>query len=447
MSFKNIFLAAVWLLGLTSNTHAQGGDQFRILNDEYNALTVRYNLLQQAKSEILFSTFIIKDDAIGHANLKVLADAAARGVKVSMLLDDMGNKVPVEMLEYLVAQGVEVKLFNRRNWRNFNSFIRRMHGKMLIVDNTFLLVGGRNVDNEYFRMDSTSNFLDREVLIRGDRAVSNARQHFMAMWEHEQISQNVERKPLTIQQQNTCAHLMDTAMLVLKTQLPRLKKLRIHDTLSEAANNKLTINKVNFIHPNFTFKQNGKLRRSKRNDRRTTEELLELIHSANKTIDIEAAYFLPTKRWMKALRAAHRRGVHIRVMTNSAVSNDVPMIQAVYSNRRGKYRRAGIELYEYCGDRMVHIKAITIDTQIAVIGSYNIERKSEKFNTEVMAWVNDPNHAQLQHSLFERNLKRCVAPNGSCPEQLAPPSDIQRKRQRKVRWLRFTIAPIAGLFF
>lgn len=423
----------------------QKGDLFRILSDEYNALTVRYNLLRDAKQEILFSTYIIKSDKIGFANLKMLVDAAQRGVKVRMILDGAGNKLPTDILLYLADQGIQIKIFNKKKWTRPSTLIRRMHGKMLIVDGTFCMVGGRNIDNEYFQMDSLNNFLDREVLIRGESAVNEACIHFNAMWNHKVICTDL-KGTFCADDRQRCQLLFDKSAEDVKHQLPLLRKLRIADTINTADAMRPTVNPVHFLHSNFTYKKNGQTYRASHIDRRVTRELLKLIAAADSTLDIEAAYFLPTRLWLKSLRAAHRRGVRIRVITNSSVSNDVPLLQAIYSNRRNRYKRAGIELYEYCGNRMVHLKALTIDKHIALIGSYNLERRSEKFNTEVAAWVDDPFLASKQQTLFEKYLRHCK-PYGDkySATTRAGFSEEQKKRKRKVAWMRFTIAPIAGL--
>ena len=443
MRFFLFFLPA---FGFNNLFAQEKGDLFRILSDEYSALTVRYNLLRDAQKEILFSTYIIKSDEIGFANLKMLVDAAQRGVKVRMILDGLGNKLPTDMLLYLADQGVEIKIFNKKNWVRPSTFVRRMHGKMLIVDGAYCLVGGRNIDNEYYRMDSTDNFLDREVLIRGDQALEKATIHFNAMWKHKVICTDL-KGTFCPDDRGRCETLLDKSIKEVAHQLPSLRKLRIADTISTADATRPTINPVQFMYSNFTYGKNGRIRRSSHFDRRVTRELLKLVAATDSTLDIEAAYFLPTRRWLKALRDAHRRGVRIRVITNSSVSNDVPLMQAVYSNRRKRYKRAGIELYEYYGTRMVHLKTLTIDHRIALIGSYNLERRSEKFNTEVAAWVDDPFQAGKQQVLFEKYLRNCK-PYGEKYTATSPVfSDEQKKRKRKVAWMRFTLAPIAGLIF
>ena len=440
MRFTLTFLVTFHLAHLFAQ---EKGDLFRILNDEYSALTIRYNLLREAKKEILFSTYIIKSDEIGFANLKMLVDAAQRGVKVRMILDGLGNKLPTDILLYLMDQGVEIKIFNKKNWTKPSTIIRRMHGKMLIVDGNYCLVGGRNIDNEYFRMDSLNNFLDREVLIRGNDAIKKACTHFNAMWQHKVICTDLKGTFCPDDRQR-CETLLDKSVGEVTHQLPVLRKLRIADTISTADATRPTANPVQFMHSNFTYKKNGRMRPASHIDRRVTRELLKLIAAADSTLDIEAAYFLPTRHWLRALRAAHRRGVRIRVITNSSISNDVPLLQAIYSNRRNRYKRAGVELYEYCGSRMVHLKALTIDKHIALIGSYNLERRSEKFNTEVAAWVDDPFLAGKQQTLFEKYLRNCKPYKDKYPTTTGF-SEEQKKRKRKVAWMRFTIAPIAGL--
>ena len=100
---------------------------------------------------------------------------------------------------------------------------------------------------------------------------------------------------------------------------------------------------------------------------------------------------------------------------------------------------------EYCGIRTVHLKTLTIDKQVAVIGSYNLDNTSEKHNTEVVAWVKDPILALQQEKLFKKNLALCQPSGGECPASTSVLNEEQKKRKRKVKWHRFTLAPLVGL--
>ena len=432
-------------LGLSYTTFSQAkGDLFRILSDEYSGLTVRNDLMRDAKKEMLICTYIIEGDEIGYSNLKLMAEAAQRGVQVRMILDGLGKRVPMKMLLYMQDRGVQIKIYNKKNWKRPFMIYRRLHGKMLVVDGQYCLIGGRNLKDQYFRMDSVGNFLDREVLIRSDKAVEEARQHFHEMWEHEVICTDLEgafhpadRKP--------CQLLLDSSARSMKSQIPLLRKARGEDRVNLLDVVKPTANPVQFVYPRFTRQKNGRICRSNRIDRRVAHALQGLIAAADSTVEIESSYFLLTRSWFKCLQAAHKRGVRIRVITNSVTSNDLPMIQAIYANRRGRYRRAGIQLYEYCGDRTVHLKAMTIDKQVVMIGSYNLDKSSEKYNTEVAGWVKDPLLALQQQKLFEKYLLHCQPPGGECPASMSVLNEEQKKRKRKVKRLRFTLAPLAGL--
>ncbi len=420
------------------------GDLFRILSDEYSALTVRSDLMRDAKTEILCCTYIIEGDEIGYDNLKILAEAAQRGVQVKMILDGMGKRVPVEMLLYMKDRGVQIKIYNKKSWKRPFMLYRRLHGKMLIVDGQYCLTGGRNLDDQYFRMDSVGNFLDREVLIRSEQAVGDARKHFYEMWTHEVLCADLEGH-FNPADRKQCELLLDSAALTVKRQMPMIRKLRGADMVNPAVATKPTANPVHFAYPSFTRVKHGRVRRSNCIDRRVTQALQELVAAADSTLEIESSYFLLTRGWSKCLKAAHKRGVRIRVITNSATSNDLPIIQAVYENRRARYRRAGIQLYEYCGVRTVHLKAMTIDKQVAMIGSYNLDNTSEKHNTEVVAWVKDPLLALQQQKLFEKNLALCQSSGGKCPASMSSLSKEQKKRKRKVKWHRLILAHLVGL--
>ncbi len=201
------------ILCFTNSIFSQAkGDLFRILSDEYSALTVRNDLMRDAKTEILCCTYIIEGDEIGYSNLRILAEAAQSGVQVKMILDGMGKRVPLEMLLYMKDQGVQIKIYNKKNWKRPFMLYRRLHGKMLIVDGQYCLIGGRNLDDQYYRMDSVGNFLDREVLIRSDQAVDEARQHFYEMWEHEVLCTDLKGS-FNPADRKQCQLILDSAAL------------------------------------------------------------------------------------------------------------------------------------------------------------------------------------------------------------------------------------------
>lgn len=418
---------------------------YHILSREQEALQCRWELIHQASSEILLSTYAIQNDEIGLATLQLLVKAAERGVSVKLLLDDFDNGLPNCLLTYLEERGVHTKVFNIMNPFKLRTIVDRMHGKMLLTDRRTLLVGGRNLADRYFLMDASGNFLDREVYVVSDSAVQQARQHFEVLWNNPNLS-GKRHSDLTGEQRLCWKEALEKAPGMVQ------KRLQLPPTGQKGwdAGFKNTNQPVHFIHDNFSYDQRRKGRKWRtRKDRQATYQLIELTARATSSLDFENPYFIPTKRWRRALKASRDQGVRIRLLTNSSYTNDVPMIQAVYLNRRARALKLGIEIWEYRGPKMLHTKAIVIDKQISAIGSYNLEKLSHMFNSEVMVWVDDPALAAEHNRLMEDALKSSVQvgkKHQNSQKLYSKPSKIQRKRHCKVQFFRFTLAPLLGIF-
>ncbi len=439
---KNSILVLIWILGGAISLPAQ--HLYRILNHEREALQCRIDLLQQAEQEILLSTFIIKNDLIGRSMLQLLIGAAKRGVKVRVIVDDLGNRLPTDLLVYLGEQGVETRVFNIKRLASFRTMVDRMHGKMLITDQRQFIIGGRNLKQEYYNLDSINNFLDREVYVRDTGAVGSARRHFYDMWNYPQITGKKKGK-LTDEKRAYWTKALGEA--------PALLRQRVRVDLKNQRNWSQDVvsakQPVQFIHDNFHERKGKKTVRRKRKDHQCTEAMLALVCNAQRSIDIENAYFIPTRSWWRALKAAHKRGVRIRLLTNSGYTNDLPLVQSVYQLKRGRFRRHGIEIWEFQGRKMLHTKAFVIDSSISLIGSYNLESKSQNYNTEVAAWVKDPRIAAEHTRLMEGNLLRSVqvgSPVKTPRAEVPAFTKLQQKRHRKANFFQYTLAPLASIF-
>lgn len=440
--YTYIFAIFLWLSSALLS--AQNPNIYHILNRERESLQCRWDLIQQAQKEILLSTYSIKDDAIGLGTLQLLIQAAERGVSVQLLLDDFDNGLPNCLLTYLEERGVRTKVFNILNPFKIRTLVDRMHGKMLIVDQKRLIVGGRNLAEKYFMLDTTSNFLDREVLVVSDSTAQHARMHFKELWNNPKLSGRKRSTP-TAAQRVCWQNSLKGALASVQKRL-YLAPIGQKDWTLGVKN---TAQPVQFIHDNYTYYQKRKGRRWRaRKDRQATNELIALVSKADSTVFIENPYFIPTRRWRKAIKSSLARGVKIRLLTNSSYTSDLPSVQAVYRNRRARALRAGVEIWEYRGTKMLHTKAMIIDGQVSAIGSYNLELLSHKFNAEVMVWVDDPLIAAEHHTKMEQVLKRSVqvgVKTSGPPKKLPSPSKIQRKRHRKVQLMRFTFAPLLGI--
>jgi len=172
---------------------------FRPLMDGDHALNARIALIRRAQKSLDLQYYLIASDEVGLLLLRELRDAAARGVRVRVLVDDLYAAGQDELFAGLAAHAnVELRLFNPLPARSgtfgarivlslheFTRINRRMHNKLFIADNAFAIVGGRNLANEYFMRSESANFIDADVLATGP-VVRELSTVFDAYWNSEQ---------------------------------------------------------------------------------------------------------------------------------------------------------------------------------------------------------------------------------------------------------------------
>src|SRR5262245_15272932 len=162
------------------------------------ALAARLALVRRAQKSLDVQYYVVAPDASGRQFLRELRDAATRGVRVRLLIDDLHAGQLDELLLGLAAHdNVEVRLFNPLPVRGsafetrlllslhqFDRVNRRMHNKLLVADNSIAVTGGRNIANEYFMRSTAANFIDMDVLSVGP-AVRGLSEVFDRYWNSE----------------------------------------------------------------------------------------------------------------------------------------------------------------------------------------------------------------------------------------------------------------------
>lgn len=171
-----------------------GYSHFHMISDGIDALALRILIAEKAEHTIDVQYYLIKDDIIGYAFIGALIKAADRGVRVRLLLDDNLTKGFEEVFAALDAHpNFELRIFNpfsRRSLRvldaltDFSRVNRRMHNKTFIVDNEYVIIGGRNIASEYFGANESERFSDLDVLAVGP-VVKEASGMFDSYWNHQ----------------------------------------------------------------------------------------------------------------------------------------------------------------------------------------------------------------------------------------------------------------------
>lgn len=397
------FLSVLFILSF----YELRADVFRILDDETEALQCRIDMIEQAKSEILLSYYILNDDLVGMTIFSALVEAARdRKVKVCLIVDAVNSKIRKPVMRYLQDNGIEVRVFKPGNILQPISYAKRMHSKLFLTDSENLIVGGRNIKREYYSLGKDFNFLDRDVFVKSRSATETARKHFYSIWDNEKIAKHKDLKPISVDEKLE----IENKLRLARIKIQDLKNIKFATSTDWTLNQKQTDNPPVFEHDNYHIYKGGKKIELdyKDTDEGSTKSLLKIINQAHKSILMENAYVIPTLKWRKALKKAIDRGVKVRILTNSAQTSDLMIAQAAYRNARKKLLKMGIEIWEYQGPKTLHTKSTVIDDSISIVSSYNLVAFSERWSTEVAVWVADTTIARYHTRIMEQNLQHAL---------------------------------------
>lgn len=363
------------------------------ISDGTEALKERLAMVAGARSKIDLKTFIFSDDPAGHRFTIALLEAADRGVAIRILVDDFFHYWAKDDFSLLAAHPeIEVRLFNPFSRSlpppfsyllDYDRVNRRMHGKVMVVDDRAAIVGGRNIGDEYFGLNPDEYFSDFDLIVRGE-AVMDIRQAFVSFWadkysvSYAQVAQDRHRARQTSQPN----------VLVSTSNIPT--PLRGVATPSRK--------------PAFTvgvqtkYDPPEKLRAEvTQGPFEVAEGVLGLIANARDEVLIVTPYFIPEEFGVKLLESLVQRGVRVRVLTNSLGATNHPSVHGAYLRYRSRLLKAGVEIFEYredvthayrAGDVIrrpkttMHTKLIVVDDRYTVVGSPNFDARSFRRNSE-----------------------------------------------------------------
>lgn len=409
----------------------QGLTAYNPLDEAFNSIGARFYLIQNAQHALDLQYYIWKDDRIGKIMLYALLQAADRGVKVRLLLDDQNGTQLDNVLKTLSHHpNIQIRIFNPYKFRHFRvldyglrlkHINHRMHNKLIIADGTIAVTGGRNISSEYFDASDDFQFTDMDILFYGE-AVDAANQSFHVFWNDE-LSYTTQQL-LGEKSSQTLEQLRINYEKEYSNQT--LIRERLEDSQEELTQNlKLTESqwaKAYFVadHPNKAKKQAGR-------KQRIGHQMYQHLGKPETQMDIVSAYFVPTASGTAYLSRLAKNGVDVRVLTNSYLANDVPVVHAFYQKYRKELLKNGVKLYEFkpyierrkrtwyevaTGNIIpakgknassLHAKFFDVDGKI-YIGSFNCDPRSNMLNTEVGLIVESVALQQKVHRQLDQYL-------------------------------------------
>jgi putative cardiolipin synthase len=352
--------------------------------------------------------YIWHDDLTGREMAASIMRAADRGVRVRLLLDDLGTNADDQFLLALASHpNVQVRLFNpvaNRTFKKLGSAAeffrvnRRMHNKALIADNQAAILGGRNIGDEYFGASSTVAFGDLDVLVHGPvvREVSSA---FDLYWNSDAAYpiDNLMRRHADPDALAGYRAKLD-AYLLSEEHSPYVAQVR--ERLASVIQRRDT--EFSWGKATLLYDDPAKITRAPGD---TEGHLMSQFKALNLAPDkdmlIVSPYFVPREEGVRWLRSMTSRGVRVTVLTNSLAATDVAAVHAGYQRYRKDMLEAGVRLYELKpvasaeSDRSakkstfgsskasLHAKTYVFDRTRIFIGSMNLDPRSVELNTEI----------------------------------------------------------------
>ena len=451
---------------------------FRLMPLGLFSLDTRVQLARRAEASLDLQYYHFENDETGRWLLRALRDAAERGVRVRLLLDDLytGGQDPL-FLAFAAHKNVQVRLFNPfarardqgqggRFLASINEWSRvnhRMHNKLLIADGAMAVIGGRNVANEYYLRSMSENFIDVDAFTAG-WIVPPLQYLFDRYWNSDPVYplESVARTALSAAQLRAA---FEDWTGPIKTPPP--KELPPNDILGYGPiADDLDIGRLGLIwgeayvfadHPDKPFdgEVGGELLETS-----VTYNVFEAIRGAKQEVVASSPYFVPGPLSMEMLRELRSRDVKVTVLTNSLASTDEPIVHVGYSHYREELLRMGVDLYELSSSRIkgnkrpflfgaslgrLHAKLVVIDKKRLFIGSMNLDPRSATINTELGAMIDSPPLARellriIDIDRFQSAYRVRLRANGGGLEWLSNDGDkemILTEEPDSTPWLRF----------
>ncbi|MDX5363876.1 MAG: phospholipase D family protein [Pseudazoarcus pumilus] len=397
------------------------------LADARHAFAARVLLARSAQHSLDVQYYIWRRDVTGTLLLKALHDAADRGVRVRMLLDDHGTAaVDEEMAALNTHPRVEVRLFNPFVVRHpkyfgfitdFSRLNRRMHNKSFTADNQVTIVGGRNIGDEYFGATDGLIFADLDVLAIGP-VVDETSRDFDRYWASASAYPAElilpEAPPDALDQLKAAGAVAESA----DEAVPYLEAVRRSGFLRGLLSGELPFEWA-VTHMVSDDPAKGLAKADRKGH--LMPQLRAILGRPTRSVELVSPYFVPTAAGVEAFAALVREGIRVRVLTNALESTDVAVVHAGYVKRRKDLLRAGVILYELrnpaAGPELdlrvgpfgssgssLHAKTFAIDGERVFVGSFNFDPRSINLNTELGFVIESPPLAAEVERAFDQTI-------------------------------------------
>lgn len=412
-----------------------------LVDEGMQAFAVRLWLARTASRTLDLQYYSWEDDVAGRLLAHEVLKAADRGVRVRMLLDDtsvIGRDKSFQTIDQ--HPNIEVRVFNATTWRAHGllgfgiefalggwHLNHRMHNKSWIADEAVAVIGGRNIADHYFDGSGMINFRDLDAVLVGG-PVGEATGVFDRYWTSSVVQgvrafMKYRRRRLRRRIDEFRAALGESCGG--EQACAYLAALERHCGPAETLGSRLDFGAVDSAR---VLADGPEKARDRRAAMVVADEITAVMARAEREVLIVSPYFVPGYDGTALIETLRDRGVRVRVVTNSLAANDVTAVHSGYARYRRRLLRSGVEIHELrktsgersrifgSGGASLHTKAVVVDGAVSFVGSFNLDQRSAKLNTEMGILVDDDEFAACVERQFERLVDRrrsyCVRLDG-----------------------------------
>jgi putative cardiolipin synthase len=394
------------------------------------AFAARVVLARAAERSLDVQYYIWHDDTAGALLFGELWDAAARGVRVRLLLDDNNTAGMDGIIAALDSHpAIEVRLFNpfvSRGSRalgyltDFERLNHRMHNKSFTADNQVTIVGGRNIGDEYFAAGGGMVFQDLDVVGAGPVA-AEAGKAFDLYWNSDSAypAESIVGRPAPDFVAKFQARI--AAVRASADAREYLEEVGATRLVADLVARRLSLQ---WVPVRLLYDEPGKALGKAQDQELLFVRLVQAIGSPQRELDLISPYFVPGKKGTADLAAYAASGIKVRILTNSLAATDVGAVHAGYAKRRKPLLKSGARLYELKPDAAtgaanpgrkegkqapggssggssavsLHAKTFAVDRSRVFVGSFNFDPRSARLNTEMGVLIDSPSLAEAVSS-------------------------------------------------
>ena len=418
----------------------QGKSGFYLLPGGEDAFLARILAIDQAERTLDLQYYSFNDDLTGKFLMDRLLAAAERGVRVRLLLDDwpQTGKMDWGLAMVQANPNIEVRVFNPFGGLRSVLFSRafqavfvakrlraRMHNKVFIADNCLAIVGGRNIGDEYFGARAELTFGDLDIMAIGPitRELSAGFDDYWNCALSIPIKALLKRPPTAAETEGFRRSLAANRQSVQSSEYAQKLKDANLTKRVEAGHIPYV-----WAEGEVLYDDPLKVIESDDSSRKVLmgRKLKSIIDEAQSEVLIITPYFIPGKRGMQWFKELRGRGITVKVLTNSLASTDVPIAEGGYDHYRKALLGIGVELYELkpnpdqyrfwartglgsSSKGALHAKTVIVDRQVVFVGSFNLDPRSARLNTEDGVVVRSAELGAQATRLFDRGISPSTA--------------------------------------